>query len=718
MKAKLLLTFLVLLGFFSGCQDEGEDPAPVDQFKTELTGDLNSQALSIGESGILTIYFSDPGETTAALEIGAQLPNNERLTFFVDEVKNGTVNLSQVYPAVMAAAADGLRTNPEASATGENERTQAVPPAFVKYLSASNTFFAPTGTLAFELTGDNLTLRWDIKFKNKEGNEFTSKGTVKVKNYKANTKSKSQINNPSSSLSVSTLSPDYGKAGDIVTITGTGFSALKSENVVKLGEINATVTEASSTEIKLTVPEGGVKGKFKITVLGSTTETAQYFFVPIISQLSKASAKPGESITIQGNHFDEDKTQLEVKLGEKTLAISSSTYTSITVEIPQGSETGKIKVARKGKSPVEGPELIIENVPVNQGPPINEIFEVISGNLSFSEVFTNKSEYGPVWSINIDQKNNFLYATTERYLLQINLTNRNVTVIAGPNSEVFKEDVPLSGPAYIPPAIYAAPDGTIYGYKNGFAAILSPSNVFKINPETKAVSLIGNAKVDGGASMASMFVDKDNNLYFNEFASGYHVNSYNASLQGKKQLIQNMTGELVAGFVPTGESSFRVVRGILLGNNDKILYHDVAGNQAGPVSDWSSAVAGLRSSVAHSTPTLIGFGFAGGNYHGFTTAIRQDDNRPYIQFPKLVYTIGIQTGGQGNFVKKGEFNIIQQFQFQNQTRFVRAAAQSFYRNVYCVDAQGNSYILIQSPLNPSTGTEIVPGTGGIYKVSY
>ncbi len=715
MKAKLLVPLLILLGFLAGCQDEGEDPAPIDQFKTELSGDLNSQALSIVESGIQTIYFSDPGETTGALEIGAQLPNNERLTFFVDEIKNGTVNLSQVFPAVMTASADGLRINPT---PGSQEKTQTIPPSFVKYLSSSNTFFALSGTLVFELIGENLTLRWDIKFKNKEGNEFTSKGTVKVKNYKSNTKPKSQINNPASSLSVVTLSPDYGKAGDVVTITGTGFSALKSENLIKLGEVNATVNEASATELKVTVPEAATKGKFKLSVLGATVETAQFFFIPVISQLSNSFAKAGESITIQGNHFDEDKAQLEVKLGEKSLPITSSTYTTITVEIPQGAVTGKIRVARKGKNPVEGPELTIESEPVNQGPPINEIFEVISGNLSFSEVFTNKSEYGPVWSINIDQKNNFLYATTERYLLQINLTNRNVTVIAGPESEVFKEDVPLSGPAYIPPAVFIAPDGTIYGYKNSFAAILSPSNVFKINPETKAVTLIGNAKVDGGASMASMFVDKENNLYFNEFASGYHVNSYNSSLQGKKQLIQNMTGELVAGFVPTGESSFRVVRGLLLGNNDKILYHDVAGNQAGSVTDWSAAVAGLRSSVAHSTPTLIGFGFAGGNYHGFTTAIRQDDNRPYVQFPKLVYTIGVQNGGQGNFIKKGEFNIIQQFQFQNQTRFVRAAAQSFYRNAYCVDSQGNSYVLIQSPLNPSTGTEIIPGTGGIYKVSY
>ena len=115
---------------------------------------------------------------------------------------------------------------------------------------------------------------------------------------------------------------------------------------------------------------------------------------------------------------------------------------------------------------------------------------------------------------------------------------------------------------------------------------------------------------------------------------------------------------------------------------------------------------------------MIGFGYTGGNYYGFATAIQESDDRGYADYPKLIYSIGIQNGGQGNFVKKGEFNIIQQFTFGSEPRYTRAYTQSSYRNAFATDAQGNAYILLTSPLSPNTGAEIQRGLGGIYRVSF
>lgn len=399
-------------------------------------------------------------------------------------------------------------------------------------------------------------------------------------------------------------------------------------------------------------------------MLGASVESADFFFIPIITGLDKNTAKIGESITIQGNHFDADKSKLEVKLGEKVLPITESTYTTITAEITEGSATGKISVARVGKDHVEGPELTIEGVatdPELMEPPINEIFEVVSGDLEFAEIFTNNTDYGSVWHMFMDQGNNFLYAVTEKFLLQINLSTRNVKEIAGPNSLVFKRDIAgLPGINTTPPAFFAAPDGMIYGYRSAFAAILSPNNVFKINPATGEVTAIGDVKVDSGASMASMFVDKSGNLYFNEFANGYRVTSYDANMQNKKELITDITGNLVSGFIPTGEYSFRVPRGLLISSDvmNSYEYHDVANNAAGSAIDWLANLSSLRPSVGHSSPLMIGFGYTGGDYYGFATAIQQSDDRAYAGYPKLIYSIGVQNGGSGNFVKKGEFNII------------------------------------------------------------
>ncbi|MFL0684164.1 MAG: IPT/TIG domain-containing protein [Algoriphagus aquaeductus] len=716
----LFLILFFLMGLFSACQKDSEGAAdPVDTFETGLVGTLNSQSLNVNSAGIETRFFQDAGETVGALEIGATLPNSERLTFFIQEAKAGSITLTQAFPAVMGINSEGLKTTASAEGKSENDRVQTLPPNFVKYLTSSQTYFATGGTLTVTVDKENLTVTWTINFKDINGNAFTSTGTVKIKNFTSNKRPKSEINSPTSNLAITSISPEYAKAGDEVVITGTGFSALKSENQVTLGTVAVTVNDAIATAIKVSVPTGAVNGKFKLAVLGSSVESKDFFFIPIISGLSKTAAKVGETVLIEGNHFDSDKTKLQVKLGDLVLPITASSYTSITVELPQTAKSGKITVARVGKDPVEGPELTIESsAPPLQGPPVNEIFEVVSGNLTFSEIFTNNTEYGAVLHFFIDQKNSFLYALTQRYLLQINLSNRNVKVIADPLSPIFKRDVPLPGPAYAPSAFFAAPDGMIYGYRSAFSAILSPSNVFKINPQTGAISDIGNIKIDAGASQASMFVDATGNLYFNEFANGYSVNSYNNALQNKKQLIGSITGELVSGFVPTGENSFRVTRGFLLAVNDEILFHDVTNNQAGSLTDWTSAVSGLRPTSGHTLPALIGFGHKGGDYHGFMGSLRQDDNRPFVEFPKLVYTIGVQSGGQGSFVKKGEFNIIQKFTFGSQPRYVRAYAQSYYRNVYGVDSEGNSYILIQTPLNPSTGAELAPGVGGIYKVSY
>lgn len=717
---KLIILLVLMLGTLSACDEGTDNPSdPIDSFETGLTGTINSQSLSVNSIGIESRFFQDAGEALGALEVGVALPNSERLTFFVREVKAGQVTITQAFPAVMGVGSEGLKGSVAQQEKTESSRVQSLPPDFVKFLTAAQTYFATGGTLSMTVDKENLTITWSITFKDKNGNPFTSTGTLKLKNFTSNKKPKSEINSPTSNLAITSISPDYAKAGDEVVITGTGFSALKTENEVTLGTVAVTVNDATATALKISVPASAVNGKLKVKVLGSTAESNTFTFIPIISALSKTAAKVGESITIQGNHFDADKTKLQAKLGDLVLTITASTYTSITVDIPQAAKTGKISVARVGKDPVVGPELTIESsLPPTQGPPVSEIFEVLSGNLTFSEVFTNNTEYGPVLHFFMDQKNNFLYAVTQRFLLQINLSNRNVKVIADQNSPIFKRDVALPGPAYAPASFFAAPDGMIYGYRSAFSAILSPSNVFKINPQTGAVTDIGNIKIDAGASQASMFVDAAGNLYFNEFANGYSVNSYNNALQNKKQLIGSITGELVSGFVPTGENSFRVTRGFLLAVNDEILFHDVTNNQAGSLTDWTSAVSAFRPTSGHTLPALIGFGYKGGDYHGFMGSLRQDDNRPFVEFPKLVYTIGVQSGGQGPFVKKGEFNIIQKFTFGAQPRFVRAYAQSYYRNVYGVDSQGNSYILIQSPLNPSTGTEIAPGTGGIYKVSY
>jgi len=66
-------------------------------------------------------------------------------------------------------------------------------------------------------------------------------------------------------LSISSFNPIAAKAGESITITGSGFSNTASNNKVFFGSINATVTAASSTSLTVTVPVGVTTDKISVT---------------------------------------------------------------------------------------------------------------------------------------------------------------------------------------------------------------------------------------------------------------------------------------------------------------------------------------------------------------------------------------------------------------------------------------------------------------------
>lgn len=81
-------------------------------------------------------------------------------------------------------------------------------------------------------------------------------------------------------LAISSVDPTSGPVGTEVTITGTGFSPSSGENVVKFTDgaegVAATVTSATDTEIKISVPEGATTGVIMVTVDDETVESGEF----------------------------------------------------------------------------------------------------------------------------------------------------------------------------------------------------------------------------------------------------------------------------------------------------------------------------------------------------------------------------------------------------------------------------------------------------------
>src|SRR4051812_31342426 len=55
-------------------------------------------------------------------------------------------------------------------------------------------------------------------------------------------------------VNVATLSPTTGRFATVVTITGSGFSAVAAEDTVKFNGIKASVQQATTTQLTVSVP--------------------------------------------------------------------------------------------------------------------------------------------------------------------------------------------------------------------------------------------------------------------------------------------------------------------------------------------------------------------------------------------------------------------------------------------------------------------------------
>lgn len=76
------------------------------------------------------------------------------------------------------------------------------------------------------------------------------------------------------SLSITSVSPSSGTAGDHIVITGTGFIANPALNSVKIGNVAATVSAATSTTIDFIIPVGAVTGKVSVNNVYGTVQSS------------------------------------------------------------------------------------------------------------------------------------------------------------------------------------------------------------------------------------------------------------------------------------------------------------------------------------------------------------------------------------------------------------------------------------------------------------
>lgn len=143
---------------------------------------------------------------------------------------------------------------------------------------------------------------------------------------------------PTLTHGITSFAPRYGKAGDVVAITGTNFSTSPAHNKVKFNGVSATVTEATKTSLKVTVPAGASTGKLSVEIAGITHLTTEdYCFGmqnPIITVVETGAAYPSlVSNNTSGNQWFRNGVAIAGAIDQTYVIVDDGVY---TVQITNG----------------------------------------------------------------------------------------------------------------------------------------------------------------------------------------------------------------------------------------------------------------------------------------------------------------------------------------------------------------------------------------------
>lgn len=152
---------------------------------------------------------------------------------------------------------------------------------------------------------------------------------------------------------ITSFDPTEGIAGTIVTIQGANFNNEISKNIVTIGGVSSTVTDATVTQLKVIVPANPKSGKIILTINGATGTSGDNFTVlsqPAITSFDPVSGKAGDIVTIKGTGFSTDPAKNIVKFKDGVAQVTTASSTSLTAVVPPNALKGQIYVETLGGS--------------------------------------------------------------------------------------------------------------------------------------------------------------------------------------------------------------------------------------------------------------------------------------------------------------------------------------------------------------------------------
>jgi len=273
---------------------------------------------------------------------------------------------------------------------------------------------------------------------------------------------------------ISSFTPASGPIGTTVTITGTNFSAITSNNTVTFNGVAATVTASAATSITVTVPLGATTGSIAVTVAGITATSATNFTVTTVSLPTIISFAPpagiiGASVTITGTNFSTTPANNTVMFNGTTATVTASTATSITTTVPSGATTGTITVTIASNTATSATNFTVTTAAL----PTITSFNPTSGSVGTSVIITgtNFNTTPANNTVRFNGTTSVVTASTVSGItttVPLGATSGKITVTVAGNTATSTNDFTVTVPVGNPPVINTATTSTIIG---GIASI-------------------------------------------------------------------------------------------------------------------------------------------------------------------------------------------------------------------------------------------------------
>lgn len=149
---------------------------------------------------------------------------------------------------------------------------------------------------------------------------------------------------------ITSVTPNAARTGDIIRIQGTGFGSTQGSSTVSLnGSTVSAIGRWGNTEIEATVPSGATSGNLIVAVATETSNAVAFTVIPsnapTIAGLSTPEARIGESIRILGTDFGAAQNASTVTVnGTLVTAITRWSDTEIEIIVPSEANTGLVTV--------------------------------------------------------------------------------------------------------------------------------------------------------------------------------------------------------------------------------------------------------------------------------------------------------------------------------------------------------------------------------------